>query len=287
VSASLIDGKAIAAAFRKQIATQTAELRSAHGIIPGLAAVLVGDDPASAVYVRSKRRDCEKVGMASTLHHLDAGVAEADLLDLIDSLNRDAAIHGILVQLPLPGHLNARRVLDSVDPLKDVDGLHPENLGLLAQGRPRYCPCTPLGVVELLKCSNVAIGGADIVVLGRSDLVGKPLALLLMQKAEHANATVTVCHSRTRNIAEHTRRADVVVAAMGQPRFLKADMVRPGAVVIDVGTTRVDDALAGDVDFDAVREVAGKITPVPGGVGPMTRALLLHNTLLAARPRGQ
>jgi methylenetetrahydrofolate dehydrogenase (NADP+)/methenyltetrahydrofolate cyclohydrolase len=287
VSASLIDGKAIAAAFRKQIATQTAELRSAHGIIPGLAAVLVGDDPASAVYVRSKRRDCEKVGMASTLHHLDAGVAEADLLDLIDSLNRDAAIHGILVQLPLPGHLNARRVLDSVDPLKDVDGLHPENLGLLAQGRPRYCPCTPLGVVELLKCSNVAIGGADIVVLGRSDLVGKPLALLLMQKAEHANATVTVCHSRTRNIAEHTRRADVVVAAMGQPRFLKADMVRPGAVVIDVGTTRVDDALAGDVDFDAVREVAGKITPVPGGVGPMTRALLLHNTLLAARPRSE
>jgi methylenetetrahydrofolate dehydrogenase (NADP+)/methenyltetrahydrofolate cyclohydrolase len=248
---------------------------------------LVGDDPASAVYVRSKRRDCEKVGMASTLHHLDAGVAEADLLDLIDSLNRDAAIHGILVQLPLPGHLNARRVLDSVDPLKDVDGLHPENLGLLAQGRPRYCPCTPLGVVELLKCSNVAIGGADIVVLGRSDLVGKPLALLLMQKAEHANATVTVCHSRTRNIAEHTRRADVVVAAMGQPRFLKADMVRPGAVVIDVGTTRVDDALAGDVDFDAVREVAGKITPVPGGVGPMTRALLLHNTLLAARPRSE
>jgi methylenetetrahydrofolate dehydrogenase (NADP+)/methenyltetrahydrofolate cyclohydrolase len=283
VSAALIDGKAIAAALRKQIATQTAELHSQHGVTPGLAAVLVGDDPASAVYVRSKRRDCEKVGMTSTLHHLDADVPESDLLDLIESLNRDATVHGILVQLPLPPALNARRILDAVDPLKDVDGLHPENLGLLAQGRPRYCPCTPLGVVELLCRSDVPIGGADIVVLGRSDLVGKPLALLLMQKAENANATVTVCHSRTRNIAVHTQRADVVVAAMGQPRFLKAAMVRPGAVVIDVGTTRVDDGLVGDVDFDAVREVAGKITPVPGGVGPMTRALLLQNTLLAAR----
>jgi len=222
------------------------------------------------------------VGIHSVLHQLPADVTQDDLRQLLDQLNDDPAIHGILVQCPLPRPLPERQVLDWIAPGKDVDGLHPENLGKLMQGRPRYVSCTPAGVQQLLLRSGVPIEAARVVVVGRSELVGKPLAALLMQKAPGANATVTVCHSRTKDIAEVTRTAEIVVVAIGQPRFLTADMVRPGCVVIDVGINRVEERLVGDVDFEAVREVAGMITPVPGGVGPMTRAMLLENTLQAA-----
>ena len=282
MTAALIDGKAIARQVRKEIAARTQELHQRTGTRPGLAAVLVGDDPASTVYVRNKQRDCERVGIHSVLHKLPAEATEDDLRQLLDQLNHDTAIHGILVQCPLPRHLPERQVLDWIAPGKDVDGLHPENLGKLMQGRPRYISCTPAGVQQLLLRSGVPIEAARVVVVGRSELVGKPLAALLMQKAPGANATVTVCHSRTKDIAEVTRTAEIVVVAIGQPRFLTADMIRPGCVVIDVGINCVEDRLVGDVDFEAVREVAGMITPVPGGVGPMTRAMLLENTLQAA-----
>jgi methylenetetrahydrofolate dehydrogenase (NADP+)/methenyltetrahydrofolate cyclohydrolase len=234
------------------------------------------------VYVRNKQRACDRVGIYSVLHQLPSETSEKDLRAILDQLNADAQIHGILVQSPLPDHLPERDVLDCVDPRKDVDGLHPENLGRLMQGRPRYVSCTPAGIQQLLLRSGVAVEGAHVVVVGRSELVGKPLAALLMQKSAGANATVTVCHSRSKDIAALTRAADVVVVAIGKPRFLTADMVRPGAVVIDVGINREGDRLVGDVDFEAVREVAGLITPVPGGVGPMTVTMLLQNTLQAA-----
>lgn len=282
MTATLIDGKAIARQIRKEIAARTQELHQRTGTKPGLAAVLVGEDPASAVYVRNKQRDCQRVGIHSVLHQLPADVSEDDLRQLLDQLNHDHSIHGILVQCPLPRPLPERQVLDWIAPGKDVDGLHPENLGKLMQGRPRYVSCTPAGVQQLLLRSGVPIEAARVVVVGRSELVGKPLAALLMQKAPGANATVTVCHSRTKDIAEVTRAAEIVVVAIGQPRFLTADMIRPGCVVIDVGINRVEGRLVGDVDFEAVREVAGMITPVPGGVGPMTRAMLLENTLQAA-----
>jgi methylenetetrahydrofolate dehydrogenase (NADP+)/methenyltetrahydrofolate cyclohydrolase len=282
MTAALIDGKAIAKQIQGEIAARVKELVRRTGTRPGLAAVLVGDDPASAVYVRNKQRACDRVGIYSVLHQLPSETSEKDLRALLDQLNADAQIHGILVQSPLPDHLPERDVLDCVDPRKDVDGLHPENLGRLMQGRPRYVSCTPAGIQQLLLRSGVAVEGAHVVVVGRSELVGKPLAALLMQKSAGANATVTVCHSRSKDIAALTRLADVVVVAIGKPRFLTADMVRPGAVVIDVGINREGDRLVGDVDFEAVREIAGLITPVPGGVGPMTVTMLLQNTLQAA-----
>ena len=283
MAATIIDGKAIAATIREELAVDVAAFHADSGITPHLAAVLVGDDPASAVYVRNKQRACEKTGIASTLHRLDADTSQDQLLDLVNQLNADADIHGILCQLPLPEQLREQAVLDSVSPDKDVDGFHPENVGLIAQGRPRFLPCTPHGIQQLLIRTGVETSGAHLVVLGRSDIVGKPMGLLMVQKAEGANATVTFCHSRTRHLAEIAATADILVAAIGRPNFVTAEMVKPGAVVIDVGINRVDDKLVGDVDFDPVSEIAGAITPVPGGVGPMTIAMLLKNTLTAAR----
>jgi methylenetetrahydrofolate dehydrogenase (NADP+)/methenyltetrahydrofolate cyclohydrolase len=282
MTAVLLDGKQLAQTMQAEIAAQTAELLRIRGFRPGLAAVLVGDDEASQVYVRNKRRACENVGIASFLHELPAATSEAELLTLIASLNAESAVHGILVQLPLPSHIHESAIVDAVAPDKDVDGFGPHSLGLLAAGRPHFLACTPHGVWQLLVRNNIPIAGSHIVVLGRSNIVGKPLALILMQKG--IDATVTVCHSRSKNIAALTRSADIVVVAIGQLRFLKADMVRPGAVVVDVGIHKLADGTrAGDVDFAPVREVASALTPVPGGVGPMTITMLLHNTLQAAK----
>jgi methylenetetrahydrofolate dehydrogenase (NADP+) / methenyltetrahydrofolate cyclohydrolase len=279
VSARVIDGKAIAATMRARLAQQIAAL----AFRPELVVVLVGDDPASAVYVRGKQRACEKAGLKSTLHRLPATTTEDELLNLVRQCNQDSEVHGILVQLPLPKQINPQRVLDTVFPLKDVDAFHPENVGRIVQGRPRFLPCTPHGVQRLLIETGAMINGAEVVVLGRSEIVGKPMALMLLQKGPAADATVTVCHSRTRDLPQVTRRADILIAAIGSPQFITAEMVKPGAVVIDVGQNRVGEKLVGDVDFDAVRQVASAITPVPGGVGPMTIAMLLANTLTAAR----
>jgi methylenetetrahydrofolate dehydrogenase (NADP+) / methenyltetrahydrofolate cyclohydrolase len=282
VSASIIDGKAIAARLREQIAAEVARFEEETLITPHLAAVLVGDNPASGVYVRNKQRACEQAGIKSSLRRLPADTTQDDLLEVVDEYNHDRSVHGILVQLPLPSQINENDVLDAVSPFKDVDAFHPENTGLIAQGRPRFLPCTPHGVQHLLIESGVEIEGAHVVVLGRSEIVGKPMAMKLMKKGPGGNATLTVCHSRTRDLPSVTRTADIIIAAIGSPRFLKAEMVRPGAVVIDVGINRVDGQLVGDVDFEAVREVASAVTPVPGGVGPMTIAMLLRNTLTAA-----
>jgi len=281
--ATIIDGKAVAAAERERIADQTAEL-AAKGVVPGLAAILVGDDPASHVYVGQKERMCERAGMRSFGARLPATATQADLAAEIAGLNEDPAVSGIIVQMPLPAHLDAVRAQEQVDPIKDVDGLHPENAGRLLRGDPRYVPATPLGCQVLLRSTGVEISGAHVVIIGRSQLVGRPLAMLLSTRADGANATVTMCHTRTRNLSQHTRSADIVVVATGVPRTLTADMVKPGATVIDVGINRREDGkLEGDVDFAGVSQVAGAITPVPGGVGPMTVAMLLHNTVLAAR----
>jgi methylenetetrahydrofolate dehydrogenase (NADP+)/methenyltetrahydrofolate cyclohydrolase len=281
--ATLLDGKKLAETLQEELAVQVAALVKAHGVRPGLAAVLVGDNPASQTYVRNKRRACEKVGMASWLHQLVKGTTQEELLDLVRRLNDDPQVHGILVQLPLPPQIDETVVIRAVAPLKDVDGFGPENLGLLTAGTARYVPCTPLGIQQLLLRSGIPIEGRHVVIVGRSNIVGKPLALLLMQKAPGANATVTVCHSRSRNLADITRQADIVVVAIGQAQFLKAEMVRPGAVVVDVGMNRLPDGrLVGDVDFAGVAAVASALSPVPGGVGPMTITMLLHNTLRAA-----
>ena len=280
MTARLIDGKGLAARLRDSFAARAAQFLARTGQTPHLAAVLVGDDPASSVYVRNKQTDCKKAGILSTLYPLPASTTTAELLALVERLNADPSVHGILVQLPLPKQVDEQQILDAVAPLKDVDCFHPENVGRLAQGRPRFLPCTPAGCMELLKDAGVTTAGAHAVVLGRSEIVGKPMAMLLMQKG--ADATVTVCHSRTKDLASLTRQADILVAAIGKANFVTADMVKPGAVVIDVGINRVGDKLVGDVDFDAVAPIASAITPVPGGVGPMTRALLLENTLRAA-----
>jgi len=277
----LIDGKAVAAKVRARVAEGVRARVAAGAVAPGLATVLVGDDPASRVYVANKRRQCEEVGMRSLHHGLDPGISIDALLALIDDLNADDEVDGILVQLPLPSGLDQDRVIARIDPAKDVDGLTATNAGLLAQGRPGLVPCTPAGVVELLRDAGVELAGAEAVILGRSILVGRPLASLLVGE----NATVTVCHSRTRDLAGVCRRADVLVAAVGVPGLVGVEMVKPGAAVIDVGISRRDDGLVGDVDFEPVREVAGAITPVPGGVGPMTIAMLLSNTLEAADAR--
>ena len=283
MTATLIDGKTIAAEIRENLAKDVREFSAATGVIPKLATVLVGDDPASAVYVRSKHQACGKAGMESLHHHLAVSTQQDELLSLIDQLNRDPSVHGILVQLPLPNHIEETVVLDAVSPLKDVDCFHPENVGRLSQGRPRFRPCTPHGVQVLLQRTGAPIDGAHVVVLGRSEIVGKPLAMMLVQKGVGANATVTICHSRTKHLAEIVRTADIVIAAIGKAEFVTADMVKPGAVVIDVGINRVDGKLVGDVDFAGVSEKASHLTPVPGGVGPMTIAMLLQNTLTAAK----
>jgi methylenetetrahydrofolate dehydrogenase (NADP+)/methenyltetrahydrofolate cyclohydrolase len=281
--ATLLDGKKLAQTMQAEMATQVEAFFQKTGARPGLAAVLVGEDSASQVYVRNKRAACQKVGMASWLHALPKETAQAQLLDLVSRLNSDAAVHGILVQLPLPNQIDESAIIQAVAPAKDVDGFGLHNLGLLTLGQPRFLACTPLGVQQLLVRYNIPIEGQHVVIVGRSNIVGKPLALILMQKAKNANATVTVCHSRSRDIGSLTRQGDIVVVAIGQARFLKADMVRPGAVVVDVGINRLPDGkLAGDVDFEAVAQVASAITPVPGGVGPMTITMLLHNTLRAA-----
>ncbi len=283
MTASILDGKALSETIRAEIARDTAAFIAETGVTPCLAAVLVGENPASQVYVRNKQKACEKAGIGSQLHRPSAETTTDELLALIDQLNNDPAVHGILVQLPLPRQIDERRVLEAVTPLKDVDAFHPENVGRIVQGRPRFLPCTPAGVQQMLIRSNVAIAGANVVVVGRSDIVGKPMAIMLMQRGKDADATVTVCHSRTRDLPAVTRSADILVVAIGKAKFLTADMVKPGAVVIDVGINRTDEGLVGDVDFEGVKQVAGQITPVPGGVGPLTITMLLQNTLTAAR----
>ncbi len=278
-SANVIDGKAVAARVRERVAGEVAELTAATGVRPGLATVLVGDDPASAIYVRRKREACAEVGIDSFHHEPPADVPQAELAGLLRGLNEDPAVHGILLQLPLPDHLDADAMTLSIDPAKDVDGLHPVNAGLLAQGGDGLAPCTPSGAMELLREAGTELEGANAVVLGRSALVGRPMAALLLA----ANATVTVCHSRTRDLAAVCAAADVLVAAVGRPKLVTGDMVGEGATVIDVGINRTDAGLVGDVDFASASERARAITPVPGGVGPMTIAMLLLNTAKAAR----
>jgi len=281
VAARVIDGKAVAATVRERVKVDVAAYKEETGRTPGLATVLVGEDPASQVYVGMKRRNTEEVGMRSIHHEPDASIREQELLDLVRELNEDDEVDGILVQLPLPAQIDEDAIVAAIDPKKDVDGLTPISAGMLAHGAPGLVPCTPRGVMELLAHEGVALEGADAVVVGRSKLVGVPVARLLLA----ANATVTMCHSRTRDLDAVCRRADVLVAAVGVPRLLGAEAVKPGAVVIDVGVNRLEDGLVGDVDYEAAAEAASAITPVPGGVGPMTIAMLLSNTLQAARLR--
>ncbi len=282
MSADVIDGKAFAATVRGQVAEHVDRLKSDHGITPGLAVVMVGEDPASQVYVRSKGKQTVEVGMASFEHKLDASTSEADLLALIKSLNEDPAVHGILVQLPLPDHLDSDLVINSIDPAKDVDGFHISNVGLLGTGQKSMVPCTPLGCLMMLRDHHGSLSGLDAVVIGRSNIVGKPMAQLLLGDS----CTVTIAHSRTKDLAETVRRADIVVAAVGRSQMVPGDWIKPGATVIDVGINRIDvgegkTRLVGDVDYESCAAVAGAITPVPGGVGPMTIACLLANTVTA------
>jgi methylenetetrahydrofolate dehydrogenase (NADP+)/methenyltetrahydrofolate cyclohydrolase len=286
---NLIDGRAIAKQLQEELGRRIAGLK-ARGVQPGLAFVRVGEDPASKVYVGRKEKTCGELGIVSETHVLPEQTSEADLLKLIGQLNADARLHGLLVQAPLPSHIRQPVVYASVLPEKDVDGFHPVNVGKLMLGDPTgFSPCTPAGIRELLVRSEVKTMGAEVVVLGRGNIVGKPMAAMLCQKEKHANATVTICHAATRNIGDHCRRADILIAAMGVAEFVKADMIKPGAVVIDVGVNRVSDPaakggsrLVGDVDFSAVQPIAGRITPNPGGVGPMTIAMLMQNTVRAA-----
>ena len=289
VASNLMDGRAIAEQIHTETIARIAALKS-RGLQPGLAFVRVGEDPASKVYVGMKEKTAQRLGLLSETQVLDATTSQPELLALLAKLNADPRIHGILVQAPLPAHINAATVYSTVLPQKDVDGFHPVNVGKLMLGDPSgFAPCTPAGVQQLLTRSGVSTDGAEVVILGRGDIVGKPMASILIQKSKHANATVTICHSRSRDIAAHCRRADILIAAMGVAEFVKADMVKPGAVVIDVGVNRIADPaakggsrLVGDVDFARVQPIAGKITPNPGGVGPMTIAMLMQNTVRAA-----
>lgn len=283
MSAIILDGNALSKEIQSELSEEVIDFIQNNATVPCLAAVLVGDDPASETYVRNKRRDCERVGIESRLHCLPADAAEDDLLDLVAKLNKDRDVHGILVQLPLPPQIATERVLRAISPAKDVDAFHPENVGRIVQGRPRFLPCTPHGIQQLLSRSGIKIAGRRVVIVGRSDIVGRPLSIMLSAKSDGGNATVTLCHSRTHDLPAVCREADILVAAIGRAKFVTANMVRPGACVVDVGINRTDAGLVGDVDFEAVREVAGHITPVPGGVGPLTRAMLLVNTLIAAR----
>lgn len=273
----LIDGKKVSVEIQNRLLQETAELKCKTGRMPGLATVLVGEDPASAVYVRNKNKICNEVGFQSFEQNLPAETTEAQLLDLINGLNQKDEVNGILVQLPLPDHIDSQKILLSIDPEKDVDGFHPINVGKLAIGNALLTPCTPTGIIALLDYYGIEISGKHAVVLGRSNIVGKPVANLLLQR----HATVTICHSKTTNLAQVTSQADILIAAVGRPHFVNSEMVKEGAVVIDVGINRVDGKLTGDVDFDSVSNKAGFITPVPGGVGPMTIALLMENTLKA------
>lgn len=294
MTAELLDGKRIAGEIRAEVAEQVRQFVESGGPTPCLTAVLVGEDPASQVYVRNKSRACKKAGIDGRTMRLPAETSQQTLLETITQLNNDPGVHGILVQLPLPSDGNGgqgfdeREILDAVNPLKDVDAFSPVNVGLLMQGRPRFLPCTPHGIVQLLDRSQISVAGQNVVVVGRSDIVGKPMAMMLAQRqgscgAEVANATVTIAHSRTKDLAAVCRTADCLIAAVGQPEMIRGEMIQPGAVVIDVGINRVNDKLVGDVAFEEAKAVAGAITPVPGGVGPLTIAMLLHNTLLAAK----
>ena len=294
MAATIIDGKQIAADMRAELKAEVPQLKN-QGIVPGLGVILVGEDPASKSYVGAKERACEQIGIFSDDHRLPAETSQEDLLALVRRMNGDPEIHGILVQLPLPKHLDESEVLLAIDPDKDVDGFHPTNVGKMVVGEKAFLPCTPHGCVQLLLRSGVKLEGAEVVIVGRSNIVGKPLANMLIQKSATGNATVTVCHTRTRDLAAHTRRADILIAAAGRPNTITADMVKDGVVVIDVGVNRVGERpskkypgrmvaiLKGDVDFDAVKEKASLITPVPGGVGPMTITMLLYNTVESAK----
>jgi methylenetetrahydrofolate dehydrogenase (NADP+) / methenyltetrahydrofolate cyclohydrolase len=289
MSAKIIDGKQIAADIRTELKAEVEKLK-AKGITPGLAVILVGQNPASVSYVTAKEKACTEIGIYSDDNRLPENTTEKALLALVNKMNKDSKINGILVQLPLPKHISEQKVLLAVDPAKDVDGFHPTNVGKMVTGQKTFLPCTPNGVVQLLLRTGVRLEGAEVVIVGRSNIVGKPLANMLMQKSPSGNATVTICHTKTKNIAAHTKRADIVIAAAGKPNTITADMIKDGAVVIDVGINRVDDAtkksgyrLIGDVDFEGVSKKAGLITPVPGGVGPMTITMLLYNTVESAK----
>ena len=292
MAAQIIDGNKIANTIREELAQEIKKLKTEHNVTPGLAVVLVGDDPASQSYVRSKNKACHNLGIYSEQHSLPAETAEADLLKLVNQLNQDDKIHGILVQLPLPGQINEHKILNAILPEKDVDGFHPMSIGKLLIGEKGFKPCTPYGVQKMLVYAGVKIDGAHVVVLGRSNIVGKPVAAILMQKQKDANATVTICHSRTKDLAAVTRQADILIAAIGQPEMVTADMVNENAVVIDVGINRVDDPstktgykLVGDVKFDEVSQKCKAISPVPGGVGPMTITMLLYNTVQSVKEK--
>lgn len=280
MGAQLLDGKALAQQIRDRIAKDTAELVAKTGVRPGLAAILVGDDPASKLYVKNKQKACDAAGISVDENRLPAGTTQAELLALIEKVNADPKVHGILVQLPLPKHIDSRMILEAVSPLKDADGFHPHNMGRLVEGMPLFTPCTPRGVMMMIESTGIPIEGKRAVVVGRSNIVGKPVALMLL----HRHATVTVCHSKTKDLPAVCREADILVVAIGKAKFVTADMVKPGAVVIDVGVNRLDDGtFVGDVDFEPVSRKAGWISPVPGGVGPMTIAMLLDNTLDSAK----
>ena len=289
MAARIIDGKQVAADMRAELKSEVARLKK-QNIVPGLGVILVGDDPASKSYVTAKERSCEETGIYSDDNRLPADTSQKDLMALVERMNKDPKINGILVQLPLPKHLNEAEVLLAIDPDKDVDGFHPVNIGKMVVGEKGFLPCTPHGIIQLLIRSGVTIEGANVVIIGRSNIVGKPLANMLIQKQPNRNATVTICHTRTKDLAHQTRQADIVIAAAGRPNTVTADMVKEGAVVIDVGVNRVEDAtkkkgyrLVGDVDFEKVMEKASLITPVPGGVGPMTITMLLYNTVESAK----
>jgi methylenetetrahydrofolate dehydrogenase (NADP+) / methenyltetrahydrofolate cyclohydrolase len=297
MTAEIISGNEVAKAIRAELSEEVIALKEKHGVAPGLATVLVGENPASVSYVTAKNKTCSELGMKSFQHTLPAETSEEDLLKLVDELNRDDEVHGILVQLPLPKHIDEAKVLYAIDPDKDVDGFHPVNVGRLVIGESLFPPCTPAGIQELIVRSGTPTEGAEVVVVGRSNIVGKPIAVMMLQKQAGANATVTVCHTRTRDMAAHTLRADILIVAAGLPKAVTAEMIKPGATVIDVGVNRVGEKpskkdpsrmvalLEGDVDFEGAKEVAGKITPVPGGVGPMTITMLMKNTLRAAKMR--
>lgn len=283
MAAILIKGFEISKQIREELKQEVARLKAKHNLVPGLATILVGQDEASKVYVGQKEKACKELGIHSERIDLPGNTTETDLLALIEKLNKDSRIHGILVQLPLPKHINETDVLYAIDPKKDVDGFHPVNVGKLMLGEPSFIPCTPHGIQELLIRTGVETDGAEVVVVGRSNIVGKPIANMLLQKKKGANATVTICHTGTKNLVFHTKRADILIVAAGKPKTITADMVKEGVVVIDVGVNRLETGLVGDVDFEAVKEKAKAITPVPGGVGPMTISMLMHNTVQAAK----
>jgi methylenetetrahydrofolate dehydrogenase (NADP+)/methenyltetrahydrofolate cyclohydrolase len=284
----ILDGKAIAEEIRREITAEVSALKAKRGTVPCLVAILVGEDPASQIYVRNKEKACEQVGIESRILRLPAATTTSELLRHIDQFNSDPSVHGILVQLPLPKSCDEQQILDAIDSRKDVDAFHPQNVGLLSQGRPRFLPCTPHGDQQLLVRNGIQTTAQHVVIVGRSDIVGKPMALIMVQKSAGADATVTIVHSRTKNIADLTRQADILIAAMGKAKFITGAMVKPGAVVVDVGINRLPDGkICGDVDFESVKDVASAISPVPGGVGPLTITMLLQNTLLAAQQRNK